>query len=224
MRVPCLILMIVSGWSTPRASASVVVVTPVSPLLAAAGQHDLTFELQDVDFNGDGVPEFQVLGTPGSVELFISPGARIFVASSPPPNIGGFVTNLEAGVILGGESGTPAYQWYGGGPHSIHDLYPTVLDKRVTLVVTGTAGSESRFLGLSGYFGIEFQLASGTHYGWVRVSESESYGVGGLVTAWGYEISAGVPVAMGVPEPAVVALLGVGTVCLPFSRRRHEGC
>lgn len=220
MRVFCLIFMIASGWQMPSASASVVVINPVAPLLAAAGQHDLTFELQDVDFNGDGMPEFQVLSTPGSVELFVSSGARIFIVSSPPPNLGGVVANLDAGVILGGGSGNAAYQWYGGGEHSIHDLYPTVLEKRVTLAVTGTEGSQTNFLGQSGYVGIEFQLASGTHYGWVRISESESYGVGGLVTAWGYETSPGVPVAMGMPEPSVMPLLGLGGMLLLFFRRR----
>ena len=59
MRLFCLTYLIASGWPMLSASASVVVITPLHPLLAAPGQHDLTFELQDVDFNGDGIPEFR---------------------------------------------------------------------------------------------------------------------------------------------------------------------
>ena len=220
MRLFCLTYLIASGWPMLSASASVVVITPLHPLLAAPGQHDLTFELQDVDFNGDGIPEFQVMSTPGSVDLFVSAPTRIFILSSPPPNIGGVVANVGENVTLAGGTGNALFRWYGGGIHSIQDLYPTVLDKRVTLAITGTDGNVSHFDGLSGYFGVEFALPTGTHYGWVRISESETYGIGGLITEWAYETSPGVAIVTGIPEPSILSIVGAGCVLLMLRRRK----
>jgi hypothetical protein len=200
--------MMAGGGSS--ASAAVVRVTPVQPVLAAAGQHDLTFELQEVDFNGDGTPEFQVLATPGGVDLYLSASARIFIVSSPPPNLGGLVANLDANVTLGADTGNAGFRWYGGSLHTIHDLYPGILEKRVTLALTGTDGNHTHFAGLSGYFGVGFELESGTHYGWVRLSESETYGIGGVITGWAYETRPGVPVVTGIPESSVLPALGLG--------------
>lgn len=219
--------LMVTVWSMSRTSASVVVITPVDPLLAAAGQHDQTFELQDVDFNGDGIPELQILCTPGSVELFISTPTRIFIVSSPPPNLGGAVANLDGNVTLDGSTGNASYRWYGGSIHSIQDLYPTILEKTVSLAITGTIGDLTNFAGLSGYFAVEFELPSGKHYGWVRISESETYGVGGLVTKWAYETSPGVSIVTGVPEPTIFPMIGAGVLLLAgFRKRRMEltGC
>lgn len=201
------------------ASASVVMITPLHPLLAAVGQYDLTFELQDVDFNGDGIPEFQVLSTPGSVELFISAPTRIFIVSSPPPNIGGIVANLDENLSLSGGSENAILRWFGGSIHTVQDLYPTVLEKRVGLAISGTDGNTTHFEGVSGYFGIEFVLSTGTHYGWVRISDSETYGIGGLITQWAYETNPGVPITTGIPEPSIFSVFGVGFSLLMWRRR-----
>lgn len=220
MRYIPAILAAVISWSVHRASASVVVVTPVQSLLAAAGEYDRTFELQDVDFNGDGSPEFQVLPTPGGVSLFLSSPTRIFIVSSPPPNIGGTVANLADKLAVGGETGNESFRWYGGSMHFGHDVYPDILDNQVDLAITGTGGDVGFFNFMSGYFAVEFVLPTGIHYGWVRVSDSETFGIGGLITAWAYETQPGTPIAMGVPEPSILTLFVFGTTLMMNYRKR----
>ena len=64
------------------------------------------------------------------------------------------------------------------------------------------------FLTPGSYIGVRITLDDGVHYGWIR---------GG---SWGYETSAGVPIAAGVPEPSSIALLALGAV--PLLRRNRK--
>ncbi|OJF70645.1 hypothetical protein BK026_18765 [Alteromonas sp. V450] len=69
--------------------------------------------------------------------------------------------------------------------------------------------------GESGIFGLSFQLAGQTHYGWVNISENDS-GTQSIL-GWGYESVAGRAIAAGVtdvPEPTTLAVFALGLMGL----------
>ncbi len=63
--------------------------------------------------------------------------------------------------------------------------------------------------GQQGYFGVRFDLGSGTQYGWVGVVREVG---GGTLDAfaWGHETEVGVSIEAGAPEPGTLALLAFG--------------
>jgi len=76
-----------------------------------------------------------------------------------------------------------------------------------------------RFVGEAGYIGVKFDLADGTHYGWIAF-EGEEDASWGLVTGWAFEDTTDTPIEAGqVPEPATLMMLTVGAV-LAMRRRR----
>ena len=90
---------------------------------------------------------------------------------------------------------------------------------------SGTFGSggASTNLTLNGtsIVGFRFTLAGGTHYGWFRLSLSDSYGgQPRSIVDWAYESVAGAAIDAGaIPAPGAVALLGLAG--LAGSRRRR---
>ncbi|MHC6648198.1 PEP-CTERM sorting domain-containing protein [Alteromonas sp. HB246098] len=69
--------------------------------------------------------------------------------------------------------------------------------------------------GDSGIFGLSFQLAGQTHYGWVNISENDN-GTQSIL-GWGYESVAGRAIAAGVtqvPEPSTVAVFALSLMGL----------
>jgi len=67
----------------------------------------------------------------------------------------------------------------------------------------------------TGIFGLSFQLAGQTHYGWVNISENAGTQ---SILGWGYESIAGQAVAAGVttsvPEPSTLAIFALGIMGL----------
>ncbi len=71
-----------------------------------------------------------------------------------------------------------------------------------------------RFGGESGYIGVKFEEADGTHYGWIGF-QAEDDASEGWVTGWAYESTPDTPIEAGqIPEPATLALLGIGTLLI----------
>lgn len=84
-----------------------------------------------------------------------------------------------------------------------------------------TAYSGIMNLGDSGIFGLSFQLAGQTHYGWVNISEDSGTQ---SILGWGYESIAGKAVAAGVttavPEPSTLAIFGLALMGLASRRSK----
>jgi hypothetical protein len=161
----------------------------------------------DLDVDADGNPEY----------TFQSSAARGFriigrntnkVACYPldllPP--------LAAGTVIGPSVGS--IPWTGGNtPISGYD----------------TAGADGYFIGLdSAYAGLQFNLADGTHYGWVRISLPKWVNGywdpfdpnGGWVYGYAWETRPNTPVVAGAtPEPAIWAVLVGGSILVWCSLR-----
>jgi hypothetical protein len=68
--------------------------------------------------------------------------------------------------------------------------------------------------GYSGIFGLSFQIAGQTHYGWVNIAEGANTQ---SLLGWGYESIAGKSLAAGVtdvPEPSTLAIFALSVMGL----------
>lgn len=81
------------------------------------------------------------------------------------------------------------------------------------------------FQGQSGYVGFQFQNFGGIHYGFAQITVNDLFAaqdpLAVTIGAVGYESIAGLPVVVGVPEPATAVLTGLSAAgMLAVSRRR----
>lgn len=77
--------------------------------------------------------------------------------------------------------------------------------------------------GDSGIFGLSFQLAGQTHYGWVNISENDNGTQS--IHGWGYESVAGRAIAAGVtevPEPSTLAVFALGLMGLASRKFKKQ--
>ncbi|RKY24127.1 MAG: hypothetical protein DRP62_04460 [Planctomycetota bacterium] len=74
-----------------------------------------------------------------------------------------------------------------------------------------------------GYVGFSFHIGPDTHWGWAEISIdlSGDPGEGWLILyGYGYETEPDTPIAAGAPEPAMIALLGLGSLVLLRRKRK----
>lgn len=137
---------------------------------------------------------------------------RILLALSPPPNIGGPVAPLPAGFSIGPDSGTGGLAW---ASRSAFDPFEVLIQ----CFNTGCGGA---FPGQQAYMGVEFQRASGTHYGWVSLYV-DWFAPVAVIDSWAWETRPGVPILAGaVPEPSTWALLLGGGVLMVWLRQKRN--
>ena len=146
-----------------------------------------------------------------SVAIRYERGTRSLSLMASWPDIRGLPKPLDAGFFIGPESGSDQLQWFGGIAGEPFGVY--------SLVYITSAGTGGEFAGRHGYMGIEFQRASGTHYGWISLYV-DAFAPVAVIDSWAWEMRPGVPILAGaVPEPSTFALLVAGGVLMMWFRR-----
>ncbi len=127
-------------------------------------------------------------------------------AANPPPSNWFYPTMFQAPSTIG-----PAL---GFGASSTNTL-----GTFGTLANGSTIGNWGGVASVSGYLGVEFQINSNDHYGWVHVTWDPTADTA-TIDQYAYNGVAGA--AALVPEPSTLAMLGLGAVGLAARRRRRS--
>lgn len=129
-----------------------------------------------IDFNGDGMDEFDVAGTAGN-SMFYMGGNNIYMSGTvnfdwdkPEPLAAGFTIDASGNFIGFGDCGITGW----GGPNT----FP--LDQDV-------------------FIGVVIELSGQIHYGWIRLSASGTRGQNAVITYkdFAYDDVAGTPIDAG---------------------------
>ncbi len=191
----------------PPAAAVVVHIVPDEPIEVKnlAGFRD-----QDLDIDGDGAVDFVLAHNAGSSLYVQQQGTnRVLMRNGDGiPDV--------SGLIVGADLEEDQF-W-----QAIIMLTVSKISPDIQICVTNGAGSgcDGNFVGRTGIFGVEFDIAGQTHYGWVRATGAPS-AVRMEFSDWAYESEPGVPILAGaVPEPSGAALLALGAAAVASRRRR----
>jgi len=159
----------------------------------------------DVDLNGDGTYELQIAGRFGDFYVTTYSANRIAGISAQPPDVGGFAHPFTLGAII--DSQAPDNRSWNSGISSLLSC------QEIGCIGLWTSGGTN-------YVGIDFQLQTGTHYGWVAIEMQFLFG-GGHLLSYAYESQPNEPIIAGaIPEPSSSVFVGVATASLLLRRRR----
>ena len=204
---------------------------PSEPLLGYLGS--------EWDLNGDGRGDFRffdasyIAGSYWATHVSGMGSTRLLVIPHTWMADGGSrLAPLPAGYLVGGTL-IPELLW---AAHDAPSGYGSALlvGSYITDAINGGPFPVGYFYGTAAFMGIQFQIGTDWHYGWVGIRG----GTAGLsedgqqfylnppawVLDWAYETRPGVPILAGaVPEPSTWALLvGGGVLMGCFIRRRNE--
>ncbi len=158
----------------------------------------------NMDMNGDGITEFTFSSANFSLGGFsiIGSGQNAVIAiGAVPPDLGGYVVPLQAGVEV-------RAAWPGPGEW-VAPVNTGGTTVGLGFTACSTIGCLGLFTGLeSGYAGLQFQLDGQTHYGWARVGAPLAGFNGGWIYEYAYQTQPDTPILTGaVPEPTSLWLL-----------------
>jgi hypothetical protein len=170
----------------------------------------------DFDLNSDGISDFRFLSDGSFVAAIQSYGTNRFISTlASGLDIGGSVTAISAGSIIGSDTSLLVGSWHihtdnGGG--SMFDLNFGPMSLQVS----------------DAFIGVEFAAADGIHYGWIQYvgySHPEKglgyYLPGGFIDSWAWETRPGVSIVAGaIPEPSTMTLVVVSALSLMQRRRK----
>jgi hypothetical protein len=163
---------------------------------------------QDIDINGDGVPDFNLSSWNGmDVDLTPLNNNAIIAVPEPPGDLGALIYAFNQGAPIS-SSLDPVFVWWGAnenGPPGI--------------VSSSNIGDIGYFQGnTDAYAGIRLDVAGSLYYGWIHIQNLTANW--GQISDWAFQTSPNTPILAGaVPEPSPTALLAVGVLSLLLLRR-----
>lgn len=188
---------------------------PPSPIIL---RDEFFGQFYPLDMDGDGQTDITFGYDFHFVGVRSEQATRILTNMDPPPNVGGSVAPLPPGFAIGQFSPEGSRQWLGRIPGA---PYETDFN---TLIQCFNVGCTGDFRGQQAYMGVEFQRASGTHYGWISLYV-DWFAPVAVIDSWAWETRPGVPILAGaVPEPSTWTLLGTGGLLFWwYGQRKNKG-
>ena len=176
---------------------------------------------QQVDLDGDGVPELEFYGTNSALDVLISSHAEILSSHVPLTQADNstYVIPVIRGDLLGPDAlsryqyqGIPPTLWYGSDAPETHVLGIGFGDPE-------NCGGYFPQQNKPPYVALRFMKNGEWHYAWVQVSSwMDSMGA---INGWGWETEPDTPIIVGlIPEPSGFLLVASGSLLL-WKRRRH---
>lgn len=169
----------------------------------------------NIDMDLDGNVDFQINSDGSHLAIYATGNAEVFALRSPPPDLGGYAARLTAGQSISSLTPVP-YDWM----ETID-----VFGQRVgaTLLYSNTAGQLGFWGGQFGYMGVRIQKNGDWHYGWIRGGCPLSIVPEGIFYEAALNLTPNAGIFAGeVPEPSVVALIGIGFISLLIQKRERS--
>jgi hypothetical protein len=211
------------------AQGNIVYHRPAAPLSPLIGQ--------SFDLNGDGQPELRFYDAsylPASYWATDASGvgsARLLVIPNAGVDGGGHLASLSSGFLIG-DSLSPFLLWAAQDtPNAYGDA--VVMGSYIPETPGGGPVPVGLFYGTTAYMGVQFQIASEWHYGWVRIrggtagvsDDGQQFYLNppGWILDWAYEARPNTPIFAGqVPEPSTCALVGLGLFALLIQKPKNS--
>ncbi|MCL4790015.1 MAG: hypothetical protein KJ070_25075 [Verrucomicrobia bacterium] len=195
---------------------------PISPLIG-----------RQLDLDGDGQIDLRFYDGSYQPPLYSATAAsgvgsaKLLVTPQGPNDLGSYLVALSSGFEIGG-SLSPSLLW---AAHDAPNQYGDATVLGTYLPNVGSFVPDGFFYGTTAFMGIQFQIGSDWHYGWVRIrggvagpsDDGQQFYLNppGWILDWAYESRADTPVFAGaVPEPSAGILAGLGFVVLLIQRWR----
>ena len=165
---------------------------------------------QDIDINGDSVPDFNLSSWNGmDVDLTPLNNNAIISVPEPPGDLGAFIYAFSQGAPIS-SSLDPVFVWWGSDGNAPPGI-----------VTASNIGSIGYFQGQTDAFaGVRLDLAGGLYYGWIHIHNFTANW--GQISDWAYETRSDTQILAGaVPEPSCTSLCVLG-ILLMFTRRSQS--
>jgi hypothetical protein len=171
-----------------------------------------------VDLNHDGIEDYRVVATGTTTFGFQMEGVGANAVWSRPTgglDAGGFIVPLVQGEMIG-PGVPPSDEW-------MLTQYGPFGPMGPGFSAYSSSGAIGLFINQTAFAGLQFQIGTELHYGWIRVQEIPGLAGGGIVYDYAYDTRPNTAIFAGaVPEPSAWTLFSIGLLSLAFVARKFR--